>query len=185
MTGIATVAAIKHQRRQSPAERRHPHAAGRDGYRSGPMACKAYPRSESTSGSLSSNGGSNLVAWVINLVESHGGTPSVGWWSRVSAWSLGWVNARNQDGLLVGFVNVAWDGGDHGFLVDTKTRGSHKHRGIGRELLRQAAENAKAAGCELLHVDLKRTLLGSTSTPAGFIGLTLGLIHLQTSRTTG
>jgi hypothetical protein len=62
---------------------------------------------------------------MINLVESHGGTRSVGWWSRVSAWSLGWVSARNQDGLLVGFVNVAWDGGDHGFLVGTKTRGSH------------------------------------------------------------
>src|SRR5829696_1322412 len=42
-----------------------------------------------------------------------------------------------------------------GFLVDTKTRGSHQHRGIGRELLRQAAENAKAAGCEWLHVDFE------------------------------
>jgi hypothetical protein len=84
------------------------------------MACKAYPRSESTSGSLSSNGRSNLVAWVIYLLESHGGTPSVGWWSRVSAWSLGWVSGRNQDGLLAGFVNVVWDGGDHGFLVNIK-----------------------------------------------------------------
>ena len=60
---------------------------------------------------------------LINLVESHGGTPSARWWSRVSAWSLGWVSARNQDGLLVGFVNVAWDGGAHGFLVDTTPRG--------------------------------------------------------------
>jgi hypothetical protein len=65
---------------------------------------------------------------MINLVESHGGTPTVWWWSRVSAWSLGWVSARNQDGLLVGFVNLAWDGGDHGFLVDTRTRGSHWDR---------------------------------------------------------
>ena len=23
--------------------------------------------------------------------------------------------------LLVGFVNIAWDGGDHAFLIDTKT----------------------------------------------------------------
>ncbi|HKF87901.1 MAG TPA: hypothetical protein VKB85_07495 [Propionibacteriaceae bacterium] len=48
---------------------------------------------------------------MINLVESHGGTPSVGWWSRVGACSLGWVSARKQDGLLVGFVNVAWERG--------------------------------------------------------------------------
>ena len=38
---------------------------------------------------------------MINLVESHGGTPSVGWWSRVGARSLGWVSSRKQDGLLV------------------------------------------------------------------------------------
>ena len=60
---------------------------------------------------------------LINLVESHGGTSSAGWCSRVSAWSLGWVSPRNQDGLLVGFVNVACDGGAHRFLVDTTPRG--------------------------------------------------------------
>lgn len=31
--------------------------------------------------------------------------------------------------MLVGFVNVAWDGGDHAFLLDTKTRLGHQHRG--------------------------------------------------------
>ena len=28
---------------------------------------------------------------MIDLVESHGGTPSVGWWSKVSSRSLGWT----------------------------------------------------------------------------------------------
>jgi GNAT superfamily N-acetyltransferase len=110
---------------------------------------------------------------MINLVESHGGTPSVGWWSRVSACSLGWGSARNPDGLLVGFVNVAWDGGDHGFLVDTKTRASHQHRGIGRELVRRAAENAKAAGCEWLHVDFESHLARFYLDACGFSGPTL------------
>lgn len=32
--------------------------------------------------------------------------------------SLGWVCAR-FDGALVGFVNVAWDGAAHAFILDT------------------------------------------------------------------
>src|ERR1700688_3487411 len=38
---------------------------------------------------------------------------------RVQAHSLGWVTARNGDGCVVGFVNVAWDGALHAFLIDT------------------------------------------------------------------
>jgi hypothetical protein len=30
------------------------------------------------------------------------------------------VTARFGDRALIGFVNVAWDGGDHAFLIDTK-----------------------------------------------------------------
>ena len=122
---------------------------------------------------------------LINLVESHGGTPSARWWSRVSAWSLGWVSARNQDGLLVGFVNVAWDGGAHGFLVDTTTRGSHQHRGIGRELVRQATENARAAGCEWLHVDFEPDLARFYLDACGFRRTDAGLMHLSAGRSTG
>ncbi|MFI9379804.1 hypothetical protein [Kutzneria sp. NPDC052558] len=39
---------------------------------------------------------------------------SVDWWGRVQRHSLGWVCARSA-GTLVGFVNVAWDGGVHAF----------------------------------------------------------------------
>ncbi|MEU4744268.1 hypothetical protein AB0G02_27915 [Actinosynnema sp. NPDC023658] len=40
------------------------------------------------------------------------------WWGQVTRHSLGWVTARRDDDL-VGFVNVAWDGGIHAFLLDT------------------------------------------------------------------
>jgi ribosomal protein S18 acetylase RimI-like enzyme len=122
---------------------------------------------------------------MVDLVKSHGGTPSDGWWSRVSAHSLGWVSARNQDALLVGFVNVAWDGGDHAFLLDTKTRGSHQHRGIGRELVRQAAEKAGSAGCEWLHVDFEPDLAPFYLGACAFRPTDAGLIHLPTRRATG
>ena len=40
------------------------------------------------------------------------------------------MTARAGDTLL-GFVNVAWDGGDHAFLLDTKTLEDHQRQGIG------------------------------------------------------
>jgi ribosomal protein S18 acetylase RimI-like enzyme len=66
---------------------------------------------------------------------------------------LGWVRARLADRSLVGFVNVAWDGGDHAFLLDTKTRPEYQRRGIGTAMVTLAAQRAKNAGCEWLHVD--------------------------------
>ena len=57
---------------------------------------------------------------MVELVDSHGGRTMVGWWDRIQKHSLGWVSARDPSGVLVGFVNVAWDGGNHAFLLDTK-----------------------------------------------------------------
>jgi hypothetical protein len=59
---------------------------------------------------------------MVNLVRSHGSHAVAGWWEGVRQHSPGWVTARAADGTLIGFVNVAWDGGDHAFLLDTKTR---------------------------------------------------------------
>jgi hypothetical protein len=45
-------------------------------------------------------------------------------------------------------VNVARDGGDHAFLIDTRTRPDRQHQGVGTELVRIAALDAEVAGCE-------------------------------------
>lgn len=92
-------------------------------------------------------------AEVLELVEAHGGRGSAGWWDRVRVHSLGWVTARAASGELVGFVNVAWDGSDHAFLLDPKTRPARQRAGIGTELVRVATASAAEAGCEWLHVD--------------------------------
>src|SRR5512132_4244335 len=57
--------------------------------------------------------------------------------------------ARWRPGRL---VNVAWDGGDHAFLLDTKVAGEHQRRGVATALVGVAVRHAKAAGCEWLHV---------------------------------
>jgi len=115
---------------------------------------------------------------MVDLIGSHGGKAVVGWWDQIRPHSLGWVSARSAEGLLVGFVNVAWDGADHAFLIDTKTRGSHQRQGIGSEVVRRAAIHAKAAGCEWLHVDFGPDLARFYFDACGFRPTEAGLIHL-------
>jgi len=117
-------------------------------------------------------------AEMVDLVASHGGDAVAGWWDRIRPHSLGWVVARDGDGLVVGFVNVAWDGEDHAFLIDTKTRGSHQRRGIATALVRLAAAEAAAAGCEWLHVDFRPELAPFYFGSCGFRPTDAGLIHL-------
>ncbi len=116
---------------------------------------------------------------LYDLVVSHGGNPERGWWSKIQPHSLGWVTARTGEGTLVGFVNVAWDGSDHAFLIDTKTRGSFQRCGIGTRLVRRAAEQAKASGCEWLHVDFEPHLRTFYFNACGFTPTNAGLIDLQ------
>ncbi|MDD4904149.1 MAG: GNAT family N-acetyltransferase [Candidatus Bipolaricaulis sp.] len=99
------------------------------------------------------------------------------WVGQVEKRSLGWVTAR--DGVkLAGFVNVAWDGGVHAFLVDTMVARAYRRRGLATRLVKEATERARAAGCEWLHVDFDNELrsfyldaCGFRSTPAGVIRL--------------
>ncbi|HWM85855.1 MAG TPA: GNAT family N-acetyltransferase [Kofleriaceae bacterium] len=117
---------------------------------------------------------------VAELTRSHGGRAELGWWDRIRPHSLGWATAHLAGGTLVGFVNVAWDGGDHAFLIDTKTRPDHQRRGIATAVVRLAAHHAKLAGCEWLHVDFNDSgRLGDFYFRAcGFRPTTAGLIHL-------
>ncbi len=97
-------------------------------------------------------------------------------WQPVLDHSLVWVCAY-VDARLVGFVNVAWDGRDHAFLLDPRVDPEFRHRGIGRELVRQATEATREAGCEWLHVDFEPALApfyeacGFAPTPAGLLNL--------------
>jgi GNAT superfamily N-acetyltransferase len=97
-------------------------------------------------------------AEMVALVGAHGGHAVAGWWDQVRPYSLGWVTARLRDGGLVGFVNVAWDGGDHAFLIDTKVASEYQRRGIATALVNRAILHVKMAGCEWVHVDFEEHL---------------------------
>ena len=89
--------------------------------------------------------------------------------------SLGWVvRARRADGL-VGFVNIAWDGGVHAFVLDTirrraclARRGRHPTRSGGgrrsaRRRLRMAPRRLRGPPARLL---LRRGAVSARPTQA-------------------
>jgi GNAT superfamily N-acetyltransferase len=100
------------------------------------------------------------------------------WAGQVERHSLGWVCAR-EDAGLVGFVNVAWDGGVHAFILDTVVAGPARHRGIGTQLVRVAVDHARATGCEWLHVDFDDHLREFYFEACGFEPTNAGLIPLK------
>jgi GNAT superfamily N-acetyltransferase len=96
--------------------------------------------------------------------------------SNVLSHSLAHVGAFDGE-RLVGFVNVAWDGGIHAFLLDTSVHPNYRRQGIGTQLIRCAVEVARTRGARWLHVDYHSDLAalyrgcGFRPTDAGIIAL--------------
>jgi GNAT superfamily N-acetyltransferase len=94
--------------------------------------------------------------------------------ARLAEHSLGWVTARTAKGSMSGFINVAWDGGLHAFLLDTTVLPAYRRIGLGTRLVKVATDEALRFGCEHVHVDFDSSLAdfylgacGFRSTPAG------------------
>ena len=99
------------------------------------------------------------------------------WRGQVERHSLGWVCARDAD-ELVGFVNVPWDGAVHAFVLDTLVTARSRRKGIATSMIGVAVEEARAAGCEWLHVDFDEALSSFYFDSCGFVPTPAGLIAL-------
>lgn len=116
----------------------------------------------------------------VNVLHAEGFDHDVfdgAWREQCERHSLGWVCAREGD-RLVGFVNVAWDGDVHAFVLDTLVAGDHRRSGIGTALVAGAVEGARAAGCEWIHVDFDDHLRSFYFDSCGFVPTNAGLIQL-------
>jgi|TARA_E500000178_G_scaffold237764_1_gene234230 GNAT superfamily N-acetyltransferase len=91
--------------------------------------------------------------------------------------SLTYISAY-VDGHLIGFVNVAWDGGKHAFLMDTTVHPDHQRCGIGKQLVREAVSLASELGIEWVHVDYKPPFKRFYES-CGFQPTNAGLYHLE------
>lgn len=81
---------------------------------------------------------------------------------------------------LVGFVNMAGDGGIHGFILDTTVHRDFQHQGIGVQLVQTAIAAARAKGIEWVHVDYEPQLHAFYE-KCGFVPTMAGLINLRKS----
>ncbi len=100
------------------------------------------------------------------------------WASQIEQHSLMWIGAYRRD-RLVGFVNVAWDGGVHAFLLDTAVALEHRHRGIGTRLVHEAiAAVRRRRAIEWLHVDSDEELMSRFYGPAGFSPTPAGIVYV-------
>lgn len=106
-------------------------------------------------------------AWNAPLSRSY---------QSVLARSLGHIGAYEGE-RLIGFVNIAWDGGVHAFILDTCTDPDFRRRGIANALVRQAADLARDRGAEWLHVDYEPHL-EDFYRGCGFAHTTAGLMKL-------
>ena len=101
---------------------------------------------------------------------------TAGDFTSVLSHSLLYVGAYYET-RLIGYVNVAWDGARHAFILDTTVDKDFRRRGIGIELVRCAAEAARKRGVDWLHVDYEPHLkdfyrkCGFRDTAAGLINL--------------
>jgi GNAT superfamily N-acetyltransferase len=96
--------------------------------------------------------------------------------ARILPRSLAHLGAYDE-GRLIGFVNVAWDGGIHAFLLDTCVHPDLRRRGIATALVSEAVRVARARGAEWLHVDFEPHLQGFYAA-CGFAPTAAGLIRL-------
>jgi GNAT superfamily N-acetyltransferase len=100
------------------------------------------------------------------------------WAALATRHSLGWVTARDG-AALAGFVNVLWDGLVHAWLQDTMVAAAARHRGVGTGLVDCARREARAAGCDYLHVDFTDGLRDFYLGACGFRPVPAGLLELR------
>lgn len=116
------------------------------------------------------NGALNVLfaaAWPAHTVRD---------FAPVLAHSLLYLCAYTGD-TVIGFVNVATDGGLHAFLLDTTVHPAFQRRSIGRRLVKDAAVEARRCGAHWLHVDCEPHL-ESFYRACGFAPTAAGLIRL-------
>jgi ribosomal protein S18 acetylase RimI-like enzyme len=100
------------------------------------------------------------------------------WWAQVNRFSLGWICMR-QSGRLIGFVNVAWDGGVHAFILDTMVAKEFRRQGIAKRMIEEAVNRSRQTQCEWLHVDFESALRQFYFDACGFRPTDAGLIRLK------
>jgi ribosomal protein S18 acetylase RimI-like enzyme len=116
------------------------------------------------------------IAALRALMLASWGKPTEADFEKIWSRSLAHLCAFTDD-KLVGYVNVAWDGGAHASVFDTTVHPDYRRRGVGVALVKKAALVARERGAEWLHVDFEPHLAGFYR-GCGFHSTGAGLMRL-------
>ncbi|MVA79353.1 GNAT family N-acetyltransferase [Agrobacterium vitis] len=105
------------------------------------------------------------------------GSPDRKEFATVLLRSLTHIGAYADD-RLIGFVNVAWDGGVHAFILDTCVDPIVQRQGIATRMVFAATNVARERGAKWLHVDFQPHLT-SFYRNCGFRHTEAGLMELK------
>jgi ribosomal protein S18 acetylase RimI-like enzyme len=119
----------------------------------------------------------DIAAGALDALFAAAWASSKPGYEAVFGHSFTWIGAW-EGNELVGFVNVAWDGDAHFFLLDTTVHPDQRHRGIGRRLVEEAIEACRGHG-EWLHVDADEDLMSGLYEPCGFRRTPAGVLDLS------
>ena len=116
------------------------------------------------------------LAGLRDLCKAAWGAPADASLERVAKRGLAHVGAFDGS-KLIGFVNVAWDGGVHAFILDPCVHPDYRRKGIGTGLVTRAVDASRQRGAKWVHVDFEPHLrsfyrgCGFRPTEAGLIAL--------------
>lgn len=101
------------------------------------------------------------------------------WQGPLPDWRISLAHLGAYEGdRLVGYLNIATDGGGHAFLLDPTVHPDARRKGLGTQLVQRAITLARERGGRWLHVDYEPQLEAFYAA-CGFRPTRAGLIQLD------
>lgn len=80
-------------------------------------------------------------------------------WDAILSRSLAYVTARNDEGELIGFCNLSWDGGRHAIFYDLNIAPDYQHKDLLAPIIMPLMKIAEGSGAKYLHADFMKSRL--------------------------
>ena len=101
-----------------------------------------------------------VISEEINtLIDSTGSAKNNFNWDNILPRSLAYIIVRNEEGKLIGFCNLSWDGGRHAIFYDLNIHPDYHHKDLPTKIILPLMTAAKEAGVKYLHAGFMKSRL--------------------------